>query len=88
LLYRQPAFLICSDPQLELTQIVQNYIWRWDIEVNFREEKTLLGVGQAQVRHAASTQAVPALQVASGVIHKYRYILIVGDATLEACHGA
>jgi hypothetical protein len=56
--------------------------------VNFREEKTLLGVGQAQVRHAASTQAVPALQVASGVIHKYRYILIVGDATLEACHGA
>jgi hypothetical protein len=33
--------------------------------VNFREEKTLLGVGQAQVRHAASTQAVPALQVAS-----------------------
>lgn len=65
LLYRQPAFLICSDPQLELTQIVQNYIWRWDIEVNFREEKTLLGVGQAQVRHAASTQAVPALQVAS-----------------------
>jgi len=65
LLYRQPAFLICSDPQLELTQIVQNYVWRWDIEVNFREEKTLLGVGQAQVRHAASTQAVPALQVAS-----------------------
>jgi len=64
LLYRQPAFLICSDPQLELTQIVQNYIWRWDIEVNFRDEKTLLGVGQAQVRHPVSTQAVPALQVA------------------------
>jgi hypothetical protein len=65
LLYRQPAFLICSDPQLDLTQIVQNYIWRWDIEVNFRDEKTLLGVGQAQVRHPSSTEAVPALQVAS-----------------------
>jgi hypothetical protein len=34
LLYRQPAFLICSDPELDLTQIVQNYIWRWDIGVS------------------------------------------------------
>ena len=38
---------------------------RWDIEVNFREEKTLLGVGRAQVRHPQSVEAVPALQVAS-----------------------
>jgi hypothetical protein len=26
--------LICSDPELDLTQIVQNYIWRWDIGVS------------------------------------------------------
>jgi hypothetical protein len=65
LLYRQPAFLLCGDPQLDLAQIVQNYIWRWDIEVNFRDQKTLLGVGQAQVRNKVSTQALPALQVAS-----------------------
>jgi hypothetical protein len=65
LLYRQPAFLICTDAALDLGSIVQGYIQRWDIEVNFREEKTLLGVGQAQVRNAHSVEAVPALQVSS-----------------------
>jgi hypothetical protein len=33
--------------------------------VNFREEKTLLGIGQAQVRNDSSVENVPALQVAS-----------------------
>jgi hypothetical protein len=33
--------------------------------VNFRGEKTLLGVGQAQVRHADAVEALPAMQVAS-----------------------
>ncbi len=65
LLYRKPAFLICTDPNLDLTALLQGYVQRWDIEVNFREEKTLLGVGQAQVRHPNSVQDVPALQVAS-----------------------
>lgn len=64
-LYRSPAFLICTDPALPVEQVVQHYFWRWDIEVNFREEKTVLGVGQAQVRHAASTQGVPAMVVAA-----------------------
>jgi hypothetical protein len=76
LLYRQPAFLICTDPHLDLQTVIQQYVQRWDIEVNFREEKTLLGVGQAQVRHAESVQAVPALQVAS-----YALLLL---ATLRA----
>ena len=31
-----------------------------EIEVNFREEKTLLGCGQAQVRNPESAQRVPA----------------------------
>jgi hypothetical protein len=65
LLYRQPAFLICTDPQMDLLALLQGYVQRWDIEVNFREEKTLLGVGQAQVRNPNSVADVPALQVAS-----------------------
>jgi hypothetical protein len=65
LLYRQPAFLICTDPELDLRSLVQGFVQRWGIEVNFREEKTLLGVGQAQVRHPDSVESVPALQVAS-----------------------
>ena len=65
LLYRQPAFLVCGDPQMKLEDLLQNYLWRWDIEVNFRDEKTILGVGQAQVRTEASTQNAPALAVAA-----------------------
>ncbi|HEV2687895.1 MAG TPA: transposase [Bryobacteraceae bacterium] len=65
LLYRDPAFLICTDPNLDPRLIIQTYFQRWDIEVNFREEKTVLGVGQAQVRSAHSVQDAPALTVAS-----------------------
>jgi len=43
-----PAYLIVSDPHLSLQSIVQHYVRRWEIEVNFRDEKTLLGVGEAQ----------------------------------------
>jgi hypothetical protein len=64
LLYRQPAYLICTDPDMPLDRILQYYIWRWDIEVNFRDEKTILGAGQAQVRCESSVELVPALIVA------------------------
>ena len=33
LLYRQPAFLVCTDPDLDLTTLVQAYINRWEIEL-------------------------------------------------------
>jgi len=63
--YRQPAYLICTDPLLALEELLQNYIWRWDIEVNHRDEKTLLGVGEAQVRNPESAWSVPASAVAA-----------------------
>lgn len=65
LLYRQPAYLVCTDPNAPLQQIVQHYIWRWDIEVNFRDEKTILGTGQAQVREPHAVQNVTATAVAA-----------------------
>ena len=65
LLYRQPAYLICTDPDLPLQTVIQDYFWRWDIEVNHRDEKQLIGVGQAQVRSALSVERVPAFAVAS-----------------------
>ena len=65
LLYRDPAFLVCTDPQMALEDFLQDFLWRWDIEVNFRDEKTILGVGQAQVRTEASNQNAPALAVAA-----------------------
>ncbi len=65
LLYRQPAFLICTDENLDPQLVIETYIARWEMEVNFREEKTLLGVGQAQVRTLRSVEAAPALSVAA-----------------------
>lgn len=65
LLYRQPAFLICTDPDMPLEEVVQDYLWRWGIEVAFRDEKTLFGTGEAQVRGPASNQNQPAVTVAA-----------------------
>ncbi len=65
LLYRQPAYLICTDPDLPLEQVIQYYLWRWDIEVNHRAEKQIIGVGEAQVRSPESAYRQPALAVAS-----------------------
>ena len=51
--------IFCTDPQLTPSKIIATYFQRWDIEVNFRDEKTLLGVGQAQVRAARSVGLIP-----------------------------
>jgi len=68
LLYRQPGYLICMDPNMSLEEILQYYLWRWGIEVNFRDEKTCLGIGQAQVRNKNSVEKVPQLLVSSYAI--------------------
>jgi hypothetical protein len=73
LLYRQPAHLICTDPDLPLAPLLQYYLWRWDIEVNHRDEKQLIGVGQAQVRAPLSVEREPAFAVAS-----YATLLLAG----------
>jgi hypothetical protein len=39
LLYREPAFLICTDPTLDLKTLVQTCIYRWEIEVDHQDEK-------------------------------------------------
>lgn len=58
--YRKPTYLITTDLQSPVEQILQAYIWRWGIEVNFRDEKTLLGMGEAQVRTRASVETLTA----------------------------
>ena len=75
LLYRDPAYLICSDTQLSLEQLVQTYLWRWEIELNFRDEKTIIGVGEAQVRTRTAVQSVPSFIVAS-----YAFLLLAAHS--------
>jgi hypothetical protein len=64
ILYREPAYLICTDNNLDTEEFLQSYLWRWEIEVNFRDEKTLIGCGQAQVRNAEAVEKAPAFSVA------------------------
>ncbi len=73
LLYRNPVYLLCTDPDLPLERLLQAYLWRWEVELNFRDEKTVLGVGEAQVRTKAAVEAVPAFVVAA-----YAFLLLAG----------
>jgi hypothetical protein len=63
-LYRQPAFLICTDPQLDLQTLLQAYIDRWEIECNHRDEKSLIGAAQGQVWNPLAVVRLPQFQVA------------------------
>ena len=62
--YREPAYLLCTDLTSSAKALVQIYFDRWQIEVNHRDEKSILGVGQAQVHSAKSVPRHPAFVVA------------------------
>jgi len=64
ILYRKPAYLICTDDELTIQQILQAYLWRWEIEVNIGEEKSLFGVGKAHVRTINSVNSLPSFVTA------------------------
>ncbi|MGI8743110.1 MAG: hypothetical protein ACR2NN_11185 [Bryobacteraceae bacterium] len=78
LLYRQPAFLICTEPNLDLKMLVQSNVYRWEparpatgIECNpgtgrnrHWDESSLLGVAQGQVRNPEAVRRLPQMQVA------------------------
>jgi hypothetical protein len=65
LYYRDPAYLLTSDLQSSIKQLLQIYFDRWQIEVNHREEKDTLGVGQAQLWNVNSVPKQPVLAVAA-----------------------
>lgn len=64
LLYRDPAYLLTTDLTTPVETLIQAYFDRWEIEVNHRDEKSLFGVGQAQVWSKKAAPRVPQFQVA------------------------
>jgi hypothetical protein len=78
LLYRQPAYLLCTDLKLEIEKVLQAYFDRWEIEVNHKEEKHFLGVGQAQLRNPKSVEKQPAQMVAA-----YSALLLAGILLMQ-----
>ena len=65
LYYRRPAFLLTTDLKSSAKQLLQIYFDRWQIEVNHREEKDTLGVGQAQLWNITAVPKQPVLVVAA-----------------------
>src|SRR5260370_12529247 len=64
LLYRDPAFLICTDSTLPIQTLLQAYVYRWEIECNHRDEKSFIGVAEGQVRNPKAVDRLPQFQVA------------------------
>jgi hypothetical protein len=62
--YRQPGYLLTTDLEAPTEFLIQSYLDRWQIEVNFREEKSILGVGEAQVWNEKSSERQPGFRVA------------------------
>jgi hypothetical protein len=65
LYYRQAAYLLTTDLKDSVKQLLQIYFDRWQIEVNHRDEKDTLGVGQAQLWNVKSVPKQPVLAVAA-----------------------
>jgi hypothetical protein len=65
LYYRQPAFLLTTDLNSSAKQLLQIFFDRWQIEVNHRDEKDTLGVGQAQLWNLKAVPKQPVLAVAA-----------------------
>jgi hypothetical protein len=63
--YREPAYLLTTDIKGPVEILIQHYFDRFQIEYNHKDEKSILGVGQAQVRNEQSVSKQPALHVAA-----------------------
>lgn len=63
--YRETVFLFTTLPLGDTKALLQLYFDRWQIEVNHREEKDTLGLGQAQLHNPKAVPKQPALVVAA-----------------------
>jgi len=63
-LYKQEAYILTDNFDLDAETIIQQYLNRWEIEVNHRDEKNNLGVGEAQLWNQHSVIKQPALLIA------------------------
>jgi DDE superfamily endonuclease len=81
--YRQPAYLLTTLTQGHSEQLLQIYFDRWQIEVNHREEKDTLGVGQAQMWNPIAVPKQPSFAVAC-----YSALLLASLQTFGPQRGA
>jgi hypothetical protein len=81
--YRQAAFLLTTDLASRAKALLQIYFDRWQIEVNHRDEKDTLGIGQAQLWNETAVPKQPVLSVAA-----YSALLLASLTAFGAERGA
>lgn len=82
--YGEPAFLLTTDLHRPAAILLQAYFDRWQIEVNHREIKDTLGIGQAQLRNSLSVPRQPAMLVAAYSALLLAGIQVFGDQRSDA----
>jgi hypothetical protein len=75
--------LLTTDLQSSAKRLLQIYFDRWQIEVNHRDEKDTLGVGQAQLWNVKAVPKQPVLAVAA-----YSALLLASLIAFGAERGA
>jgi hypothetical protein len=82
--YRDPAYLLTDDLESEASLLIQIYFDRWQIEVNHREEKSFMGVGDAQLWSELAASRHPTFQVACYSLILLATLLEFGPARGDA----
>jgi hypothetical protein len=82
--YREPAYLLTTDLTTPAEQLIQDYLTRWQIEVEHRDLKTGLGVGQAQVWNDQSVARLHTAHVAMWSMVKLAALRTFGLERTEA----
>lgn len=84
--YRDPGYLLTNDVELDIETIIQKYFDRWQIEVNFKEEKSLMGLGDAQVWSEKSVTKAPAFVAATYAALLLSSVIVYGDKRQNLKH--
>ena len=82
--YRAPAYLLTDDLETASSSLIQIYFDRWQIEVNHREEKSILGIGEAQLWNQQAASRHPTFRVACYSLILLASILEFGGSRNQA----
>jgi hypothetical protein len=85
--YRDPAYLLTTDLEGSIELLIQSYLDHWQIEYNHRDEKSILGVGEAQVRNERSVAKQPGLHVAAYSSLLLASVIEYNDIGIEELNG-
>jgi DDE superfamily endonuclease len=81
--YREPMYLLTMDLGSHTKNLIQYYLYRWEIEVTHRELKNDLGISQAQVTNEISVGRCPkTIGIANSLI-KLAHILLEKEGKNE-----